>query len=504
MDEHFTEPPIDPTMTMAYGVPSARATGNIFDYLQGLKIEGYTNLQDYVEMTEDGAGNWDGTGGYEGASNSMRCHFNVVGGLTYRLSGWQPAGLAPTIEDIVFGQGPLTSSTPYFTPIGSILHEDIPNYRVSGSTYDIPIPKGADLLLVNSQPRDGHPYGPDVKGPTFEFKGGSELRGLSPVTGSTSLRFTDGEDISNALRYGRPVTFRFMASSQFGELYASVVAAKLVREYDLWDIVMLGANDQLIKARCDLSNVSNGYLRDITVVDLGGDPGPAPVVNFSIVVNLTAGQNNTFTGDISLEDLQSALDDAESVWLSYPGATANDYDMRQVVEYNQDLTDDTSLRIGVFSEDEYIVYSVVDDGNNGVTLTVVSETNTNPYYDYTPTAAEQTAIMAALQTYVAAGVQAAGTPVHVSYSGDFSILASAVETAIEKGQQFRLNLSVGGLSNYLILSPVTGLNQGGKGYASGAVPINGMMPGVPVAVYTMITTLTGPSAMELYGTVFTS
>lgn len=374
MDEHFTEPPIDPTMTMAYGVPSAKATGNIFDYLQGLKIEGYTNLQDYVEMTEDGAGNWDGTGGYEGASNSMRCHFNVVGGLTYRLSGWHPAGLAPTIEDIVFGQGPVVSGAQNFTPIGSILHSDISNYRVSGNTYDIPIPKGVDLLLVNSEPRDGHPYGPEVKGPTFEFKGGSELRGLSPVTGSTALKFTDGEDISNALRYGRPVTFRFMASSQFGELYASVAAAKLVREYDLWDIVMLGDNDQLIKARLDTSAAANGYLRDITVVDLGGGAGPAPVVNFSIVVNLTAGQNNTYTGDISLEDLQSALDDAESIWLSYPGATSNDYDLRQVVEYNQDLSDDTSLRIGVFSEDEYIVYSVVDDGSNGITLTVVSET----------------------------------------------------------------------------------------------------------------------------------
>lgn len=432
MDEHFTEPPIDPTMTMAYGVPSARAAGNIFDYLQGLKIEGYTNLQDYVEMTEDGTGNWDGTGGYEGASNSMRCHFNVVGGLMYRLSGWHPAGLAPTIEDIVFGQGPLTSSSPYFTPIGSILHSDISNYLVSGNTYDIPIPKGADLLLVNSQPRDGHPYGPEVKGPTFEFKGGSELRGLSPVTGSTALKFTDGEDISNALRYGRPVTFRFMASSQFGELYASVAAAKLVREYDLWDIVMLGDNDQLIKARLDTSAAANGYLRDITVVDLGGDPGPAPVVNFSIVVNLTAGQNNTFTGDISLGDLQSALDDAESIWLSYPGATANDYDLRQVVEYNQDLTDDTSLRIGVFSEDEYIVYSVVDDGNDGVTLTVVSEKGIGGAVVVTMTTGEGLGVLQALNAFGQTAIQNEGSLQAVQYDGAvFNSLADKLLTAFQ-------------------------------------------------------------------------
>jgi len=415
MDEHFTEPPIDPTMTMAYGVPSARAAGNIFDYLQGLKIEGYTNLQDYVEMTEDGAGNWDRTGGYEGASNSMRCHFNVVGGLTYRLSEWRPAGLGSSIEDIVFGQGPIVSGAHNFTPVGSILHEDIANYRVSGNIYDIPIPKGADLLMVNSKVRDGHPDGPIVRGPTFEFKGGSELRGLSPVTGSTSLKFTDGEDISNALRYGRPVTFRFMASSQFGELYASVAAAKLVREYDLWDVVMLSDNDQLIKARCDISNTPNGYLRDITVVDLGGDPGPAPIPSYSIVVNLTAGQNNTFTGDITREDLQSALDDAESVWLSYPGATANNYDLRQVVEYNQDLTDNTSLRIGVFSEDEYIVYSVVDNGNDGITLTVVSEKGLGGR-TVTLSATSAGHIAAAAQQFIGTMSQHAGQLGRVSYT----------------------------------------------------------------------------------------
>lgn len=414
MDEHFTEPPIDPTMTMAYGVPSARAAGNIFDYLQGLKIKGYTNFQAYVEMTEDGAGNWDRTGGYEGASNSMRCHFNVVGGLTYRLSEWQPAGVAPIIEDIVFGQGPIVSGAQSFTPVGYILHEDTPNYRVSGNTYDIPIPKGADLLLVNSKVLDGHPSGPIVKGPTFEFKGGSVLRGLSPVTGSTSLKFTEADEIGQALRDGRPVTFRFLASSQFGELYASVVAAKLVREYDLWDIVMLSDNDQLIKTRCDLSNDPNGYLRDITVVDLGGDPGPAPILNYSIVVNLTAGQNDTFTGDISLGDLQSALDDAESIWLNYPGATSNDYDLRQVVEYNQDLSDDTSLRIGVFSEDEYTVYSVVDDGNDGVTLTVVSETGIGggpAITIVTPTATELQVLDNAIQTFIATAYAAGGNVV---------------------------------------------------------------------------------------------
>lgn len=504
MDEHFTEPPIDPTMTMAYGVPSARAAGNIFDYLQGLKIEGYTNLQDYVEMTEDGAGNWDKTGGYEGASNSMRCHFNVVGGLTYRLSGWHPAGLASSIEDIVFGQGPLTSSSPYFKPIGSILHEDIPNYRVSGSTYDIPIPKGADMLLVNSEPRDGHPYGPEVKGHTFEFKGGSELRGLSPVTGSTSLKFTDGEDISNALRYGRPVTFRFMASSQFGELYASVAAAKLVREYDLWDVVMLSDNDQLIKARLDTSAAANGYLRDITVIDLGGDPGPAPIPSYSIVVNLTAGQNNTFTGNISLEDLQSALDDAESVWLSYPGATANNYDLRQVVEYNQDLTDNTSLRIGVFSEDEYIVYSVVNNGNDGITLTMQSKTNTNPYYDYTPTAGEIATITTALQTYMTAGLQAAGTPTHTRTDGDFSTLCDAVEAATTAGKIFRMRISMGGSSDYILVSPVYGFNAVGRGLVAGMIPYTGVVQGTGITAYTMINTLTGHSSIELFGTVFTS
>lgn len=444
MDEHFTEPPIDPTMTMAYGVPSSRATGNIFDYLQGLKIEGYTNLQDYVERTEDGAGNWDGTGGYEGASNSMRCHFDVVGGLTYRLSGWHPAGLAPTIEDIVFGQGPIVSGAKNFTPVGSIQHDDIPIYRVSANTYDIPIPKGADLLLVNSKPGDGHPYGPQVKGPTFEFRGGSRLKWLSPVTGSKSLKFTDGVDISNALRDGRPVTFRFMASSQFGELYASVAAAKLVREYDLWDIVMLSDNDQLIKARLDTSAMNNGYLRDITVVDLGGDPGPAPVVNFSIVVNLMAGQNNTFTGDITLEDLQSALDDAESVWLSYPGATANDYDMRQVVEYNQDLTDNTSLRIGVFSEDEYIVYSVVDDGNDGVTLTVVSEKGMGGYY--LENFAELSRVTAILMADVVPKIiQAPNTLIKTQGSTTYS--GTAIQDAInamKRGKTVFIPSSIGG------------------------------------------------------------
>lgn len=328
MNENFTEPPIDPTMTMAYGVPSARAAGNIFDYLQGLKIEGYTNFQDYVEMTEDGAGNWDGNGGYEGASNSMRSHFNVVGGLTYRLSGWHPAGLAPIIEDLVFGQGPIVSGVQNFTPIGSILHSDISNYLVSGNTYDIPIPKGADMLLVNSQPRDGHPYGPEVQGPTYEFKGGSELRGLSPVTGSSDLKFTEADEIGLALRNGRPVTFRFLASSQFGELYASVAAAKLVREYDLWDMVMLSDNDQLIKARCDLSNAPNGYLRDITVVDLGGGAGGGDVINLTET-------STGFRGDIDIEDLETDLNMAIPVWVSYPSSSTYPYNLEQITRWRE-------------------------------------------------------------------------------------------------------------------------------------------------------------------------
>ena len=84
-------------------------------------------------------------------------------------------------------------------------------------------------------------------------------------------------------------------------------------------------------------------------------------------VTLAASGDN-LSGDISLADLKTALSNGV-VLLSFP--TDGNADERVVAEYTDDSTN--GLRIGVFSEDEYIVYSVVDDGNDGVTLTVVSE-----------------------------------------------------------------------------------------------------------------------------------
>ena len=84
-------------------------------------------------------------------------------------------------------------------------------------------------------------------------------------------------------------------------------------------------------------------------------------------VTLAASGDN-LSGDISLADLKTALSNGV-VLLSFP--TEGNADERVVAEYTDDSTN--GLRIGVFSEDEYIVYSVVDNGNDGVTLTVVSE-----------------------------------------------------------------------------------------------------------------------------------
>ena len=83
-------------------------------------------------------------------------------------------------------------------------------------------------------------------------------------------------------------------------------------------------------------------------------------------VTLAASGDN-LSGDISLADLKTALSSGV-VLLSFP--TDGNADERVVAEYTDDSTN--GLRIGVFSEDEYIVYSVVDDGSDGITLTAES------------------------------------------------------------------------------------------------------------------------------------
>jgi hypothetical protein len=103
-----------------------------------------------------------------------------------------------------------------------------------------------------------------------------------------------------------------------------------------------------------------GILEKLAQGGGGGGGGGATSVTL-------AASGDNLSGDISLADLKTALSNGV-VLLSFP--TEGDSDVRAVVEYTDDSTN--GLEIGVFGEDEYIIYSVVGDGNDGVTLTAVS------------------------------------------------------------------------------------------------------------------------------------
>ena len=584
MDEHFTEPPIDPTMTMAYGVPSARATGNIFDYLEGLAIEGYTNSKDSVSMVVDGTGVWGDDGSLDaGASNSMGCHFEVTGGLVYRLTNWQSVG-SLGVDPIIFGQGPVVSTYPRFVPISSISNADLSQYQVQAGVYDIPVPKGADLMLVNSMKVNGEPAGPDVKGYTFNFKGGSELRGLSFVSETNNYRFTGSlDEIDMALYNGRPVTFKFPHASDFGDLYARVISAKTVREFDRWDIVLLTTDNKILGARLDTSNGTYGYLQDITTFDIGaiggkaytlvsegsGDYsiadttlaelradlatniknvelvypstyGTATVIGYraagaqgedlivlradgkavsysvteqgsdlylqqvsisknvfdtstGVILDATAGTGDTFELDgESIASLTSLAEDGTPVWISWP-ATGTDQNLSQVVGW--DIQTASFGMTCIDGEGNYRKLSAVD-GTDTVVLTVVTESDVNQYYDYTPTVAEQQAIATVMQSFIMTGVQQSGTPIHVSTNADFSSWANAVETAYSNNKIFRVKMTFGQLE-YCIISSASGNN----GASSCTLPYVDTIPGVG-NVYAIIETLVFETSIHESGTVF--
>lgn len=354
MDEHFTEPPIDPTMTMAYGVPSARATGNIFDYLEGLAIEGYTNSKDSVSMVVDGTGVWGDDGSLDsGATSRMGCHFEVTGGLVYRLTNWQSGG-SLGVDPIIFGQGPVVSTYPRFVPISSISNADLSQYQVQAGVYDIPVPKGADLMLVNSVKVNGEPAGPDVNGYTFNFKGGSELRGLSLVSGTSNYRFTGSlDEIDMALYNGRPVTFKFPHTSDFGDLYARVISAKTVREFDRWDIVLLTTDNKILGARLDISDGTYGYLQDITTFDIGNIGGKA----YTLV---SEGSGDYSIANTALAELRADLaTDVKNVELVYPSTygTATIIGYRTAGAQGEDL-------VVLRADGKAVSYSVTEQGSD--------------------------------------------------------------------------------------------------------------------------------------------
>jgi hypothetical protein len=134
------------------------------------------------------------------------------------------------------------------------------------------------------------------------------------------------------------------------------------------DMDVVGNKERLLKgildgeATTDIEPASREERLLKAILENGGGGGGG-----ATSVTLAASGDN-LSGDISLADLKTALSNGV-VLLSFP--TDGNADERVVAEYTDDSTN--GLRIGVFSEEEYIVYSVVDDGNDGATLTGVSE-----------------------------------------------------------------------------------------------------------------------------------
>jgi len=164
---------------------------------------------------------------------------------------------------------------------------------------------------------------------------------------------------------------------------------------------------------------------------LGGGGGATSVT--------LAASGDNLSGDISLADLKTALSNGV-VLLSFP--TDGNADERVVAEYTDDSTN--GLRIGVFSEDEYIVYSVVDNGNDGVTLTVVSSKKQGGIV-ITPSMAEQQSLMGDITSFVTQAVQSGGYTVYQVQHGYLS-LVSAVKQAQDDGYT---DISINMASNYI-------------------------------------------------------
>lgn len=375
MDTHFTEPPIDPTMSMAYGVPSARAAGRIFTYLENLSIEGFNRSTEDLSGVLDGIGKiWDANQTdaileTTGATDQAAVHFDVVGGLTYRLSSWTRASSVP--YSILFINGPVEVSTFSYKFISGIQRASISNYLVPGTTdqYDIQVPLGADVMLVNSRASGGAFSGPVVTEHSNIFTGGEVYRVLT--ADNSDFRFTGEQAVLEALDAGRSVRFKFPSST--GDFISLVVSSRRRAGY-VFNVVMLSTDKELITANVDIARAIITNVRRIDIGSGAADGGT--------IINLDANQNNTFTGDISIRDLQRDLDMAITVWLSHPTDSSDAWDLRQVVEWYQDTN---GLMIGVLSADQHIIYSVADDGNEGITLTTISSRYiSTPAWQFTP------------------------------------------------------------------------------------------------------------------------
>ena len=354
LDDNFTDPPLDPYLTMANGVPVAKDTGDMFDYLTSLNIEGYTPVMSNVNWwTRDLGGYWTSGGMIESDPNAAAGYFTCQPGISYRFSDWEIPETATVA--VLFCRGTINDKVVH-SYINKAALSDYET-RTSG-VYLIPVPHGCNLILVNGTADGESANYPHVVGRSLNFEGGPHVRNFSNVTPDGPLTYTPGySKIYDDVVAGVPVSFHNVPDTETGS-YLTVCGYKVDSINNTMDIAMISTSKKLITARLTKTVVSDTEYAVISdVIEINLEPDPAYTL-------ITEGSGDYSIADTLLSTFTTAIvTDHKNVLLKYPSAGG----YARVINYAG--TTVPPLNITVIRNDGYLISYYVTQSGTDLLLT---------------------------------------------------------------------------------------------------------------------------------------